>query len=43
MPILTLISNSGRVLLADGIQDLQDSMDQTDSEDIKEQWVAMLN
>ena len=27
MPILTLISNSGRVLLADGITDLQDSMD----------------
>ena len=40
MPVLTLVANSGRVLIPDAINDIQEAHD---LDDIKEKWLPILN
>ena len=40
MPVLTLVANSGRVLIQDAIPDIQEAHD---LDDIKEKWLPILN
>ena len=40
IPLLTLVSSTGRVLVADAIPDIENC---TDLEDIKEKWLPILN
>ena len=41
MPVLTLIANSGKVLIPDAMKDFEDPT-VTDIEDIKEKWSQKL-